>query len=85
MYAANRAKAVNAAEAIAKLAREVTGSNWIKIEVIPDSKYLLPDPIGTLKAAEILIKEGFVCLPYIGADPVLAKRLEVLVVPPLCR
>ncbi len=61
---------------IAKLAREVTGSNWIKIEVIPDSKYLLPDPIGTLKAAEILIKEGFVCLPYIGADPVLAKRLE---------
>ncbi len=61
---------------IAKLAREVTGSNWIKIEVIPDSKYLLPDPIGTLKTAEILIKEGFVCLPYIGADPVLAKRLE---------
>jgi thiazole synthase len=60
----------------AKLARELTGSNWVKLEVIPDPRYLLPDPIGTLQAAESLIKEGFVVLPYIHADPVLAKRLE---------
>ena len=51
-------------------------SDWIKLEVIPDPKYLLPDPIGTLKAAEILVKEGFKVLPYIHADPVLAKQLE---------
>jgi thiazole synthase len=51
-------------------------SNWIKLEVIPDPKYLLPDPIGTLEAARVLIDEGFVVLPYIGADPILAKRLE---------
>ncbi len=61
---------------IARLGREVTGSNWVKLEVIPDPKYLLPDPIGTLEAAKQLIKEGFVVLPYIHADPVLAKRLE---------
>jgi thiazole synthase len=60
----------------AKLARELTGSNWVKLEVIPDPKYLLPDPIGTLQAAERLIQDGFVVLPYIHADPVLAKRLE---------
>jgi len=76
----NTAGSKTAAEAVftAHLAREVTGSNWIKIEVIPDPKYLLPDPIGTLEAAEQLIKDGFVCLPYIGADPVLAMRLEDL-------
>ena len=51
-------------------------SDWIKLEVIPDPKYLLPDPIGTLKAAEILVSEGFKVLPYIHADPVLAKQLE---------
>jgi thiazole synthase len=51
-------------------------NNFIKLEVISDPKYLLPDPIGTLKAAEILIKEGFTVLPYINADPVLAKHLE---------
>ena len=74
----NTAGSKTAAEAVftAQLAREVTGSNWIKIEVIPDPKYLLPDPIGTLEAAEELVRDGFVCLPYIGADPVLAKRLE---------
>ena len=60
----------------AKLARELTGSNWVKLEVIPDPRYLLPDPIGTLQAAETLVKDGFVVLPYIHADPVLAKRLE---------
>jgi thiazole synthase len=60
----------------ARLGREVTGSNWVKLEVIPDPKYLLPDPIGTLRAAEKLIAEGFVVLPYIHADPVLAKHLE---------
>ena len=51
-------------------------SDWIKLEVIPDPKYLLPDPIGTLKAAEILVAEGFKVLPYIHADPTLAKTLE---------
>ena len=51
-------------------------SNWVKLEVIPDPKYLLPDPIGTLEAARVLVDEGFVVLPYIGADPILARRLE---------
>jgi thiazole synthase len=76
----NTAGSRTAKEAIftAKMAREVTGSNWIKIEVIPDLDYLLPDPIGTVEAAEELIKQDFICLPYIGADPVLAKRLEEL-------
>lgn len=60
----------------ARLGRSVTGSNWVKLEVIPDPKYLLPDPIGTLRAAEQLVAEGFVVLPYIHADPVLAKHLE---------
>lgn len=59
-----------------RLARELTGSNWVKLEVIPDPKYLLPDPIATLEAAQALIDDGFVVLPYIHADPVLAKRLE---------
>jgi thiazole synthase len=61
---------------VAKLARELTGSNWVKLEVIPDAKWLLPDPIGTFEAAKILIDDGFVVLPYIHADPVLAARLE---------
>lgn len=60
----------------ARLARELTGSDLIKLEVIPDPKYLLPDPIATLEAAEVLIREGFTVLPYIHADPVLARRLE---------
>ena len=59
-----------------RLARELTGSNWVKLEVIPDPKYLLPDPIATLEAAKALIADGFVVLPYIHADPVLAKHLE---------
>jgi thiazole synthase len=74
----NTAGSSSAEEAVftARLARELTGSNWVKLEVIPDPRYLLPDPIGTLQAAETLIKDGFVVLPYIHADPVLAKRLE---------
>ena len=60
----------------ARLAREMGLSDWVKLEVIPDARYLLPDPIGTLEAAELLVKEGFTVLPYINADPVLAKRLE---------
>jgi thiazole synthase len=51
-------------------------NNFVKLEVIPDTKYLLPDPIGTLEAAEQLVREGFAVLPYINADPLLAKRLE---------
>jgi len=69
-------KTVDEALLTARLGRSVTGSNWVKLEVIPDPKYLLPDPIGTLRAAEQLISEGFVVLPYIHADPVLAKHLE---------
>ena len=69
-------RTVDEAMFTARLGREVTGSNWVKLEVIPDPKYLLPDPIGTLRAAEQLIAEGFVVLPYIHADPVLAKHLE---------
>ena len=60
----------------ARLARSMGLPDWIKLEVIPDAKYLLPDPIGTLEAAKILVDEGFVVLPYINDDPVLAKRLE---------
>lgn len=63
---------------IARMARALELSDWIKLEVIPDPKYLLPDPIGTYEAAKVLIDEGFTVLPYIGADPVLAKRLEKL-------
>ena len=62
----------------ARLARAMNLSDWIKLEVIPDPKYLFPDPAGTVKAAEILIKEGFTVLPYIHADPVLARQLEEL-------
>ena len=60
----------------AQLAREALGTNWLKLEIHPDPKYLLPDPVETLLAAEILVKEGFIVLPYINADPVLCKRLE---------
>jgi thiazole synthase len=63
---------------IARMARAMELSDWIKLEVIPDPKYLLPDPIGTYEAARILIDEGFTVLPYIGADPILARRLEEL-------
>jgi thiazole synthase len=74
----NTAGARTAEEAVqtARLARAMELSDWIKLEVIPDPKYLLPDPIGTLEAAEILVREGFVVLPYINDDPILARRLE---------
>ena len=61
---------------IARLARSMGLSDWVKLEVIPDPKHLLPDPIETLKAAEQLVAEGFTVLPYINADPVLARRLQ---------
>jgi thiazole synthase len=63
---------------IARMARAMELSNWVKVEVIPDPKYLLPDPIGTLEACKTLVDEGFVVLPYIGADPILARRLQEL-------
>ena len=74
----NTSGARDAAEAvrIARLAREATGWNWLKLEVTPEPNYLLPDPVETLKAAELLVKDGFVVLPYINADPVLARRLQ---------
>ncbi len=82
----NTAGCSNAEEAIrvARLGRELAKlagqetNNFVKLEVIPDKKYLLPDPIGTLKAAEQLIKEGFTVLPYINSDPLIAKKLEEL-------
>src|SRR2546429_7321332 len=61
---------------IARLARSMGLSDWVKLEVIPDPRYLLPDPVDTLRAAEVLVGEGFTVLPYINADPVLARRLE---------
>ena len=71
-------KTVEEALLTARLGRELTASDWVKLEVVPDPKYLLPDPIDTLEAARQLIEEGFVVLPYIHADPVLARRLEEL-------
>jgi len=61
---------------IARLARSMGLSEWVKLEVIPDPRYLFPDPEETLKAARSLVTEGFKVLPYINADPVLAKKLE---------
>ena len=74
----NTSGARDAGEAVrlCKLSRAATGISWVKLEVTPDPYYLLPDPVETLKAAEILVKDGFVVLPYINADPILAKRLE---------
>lgn len=74
----NTSGAMNAEEAVrlAKLSVAAGLPKWVKLEIHPDPRYLLPDPIETLKAAETLVKEGFQVLPYINADPVLAKRLE---------
>lgn len=63
---------------LSRIARAMGLEPWVKLELTPEPKYLLPDPVETLKAAEKLIKEGFVVLPYIQADPILAKRLEEL-------
>ncbi|VAX25103.1 Thiazole synthase [hydrothermal vent metagenome] len=73
----NTSGARDADEAVrlARLARSAGVGDWVKLEVTPDPRYLLPDPVETLKAAEILIKDGFTVLPYINADPVLAKKL----------
>ena len=80
----NTAGCTDAEEAVrvARLGRELAklagqeDNTFVKLEVIPDSRHLLPDPIGTLNAAEQLVREGFTVLPYINADPLLAKRLE---------
>lgn len=74
----NTSGARNAKEAVlaAQLAREAVETDWVKLEIHPDPKYLMPDPIETLKATEELAKLGFIVLPYIHADPVLCKRLE---------
>ena len=68
----------NAEEAVfaAQMAREAFGTNWLKLEIHPDPKYLLPDSIETLKATEQLVKLGFIVLPYCQADPTLCKHLE---------
>jgi thiazole synthase len=74
----NTSGAVDAGEALrlARLVRAAGMPAWIKLEVTPEPRYLLPDPVETLKAAELLVADGFTVLPYIGADPILAKRLE---------
>src|SRR5579864_5802961 len=69
----------NTAEEAVRLARLAAAAGlpkWVKLEIHPDPRYLLPDPVETLRAAEILVKEGFTVLPYINADPVIAKRLQ---------
>ena len=78
MILPNTSGARDAEEAVrlARLARASGLAPWIKLEVTPDPRYLLPDPVETLKAAEILVRDKFVVLPYINADPILAKRLE---------
>lgn len=70
------ARTAEEAVRLAKLARAAGCEPWVKLELTPEPRYLLPDPIETLRAAEMLVKEGFVVLPYIQADPLLAKRLE---------
>lgn len=74
----NTSGAKTAEEAIfaARLAREALGTHWVKLEIHPDARYLLPDAVETLRAAETLVREGFTVLPYCHADPVLCKRLE---------
>lgn len=74
----NTSGALNASEAVrlAHLARAAGLPGWVKLEIHPDPRHLLPDPVETMKAAEELVRDGFVVLPYINADPVLAKRLQ---------
>ena len=77
IFLPNTSGARTAEEAIrcARIGREMSKNHWVKLEVTPEPNYLLPDPIETLKAAEILVKENFIVLPYINADPILAKHL----------
>lgn len=70
------ARTANEAVMLARLAREAGLGCWVKLEVVPEPRYLLPDPVDTLKATEILVKEGFVVLPYMNADPILALKLQ---------
>jgi thiazole synthase len=70
------ARTADEAVRLAKMARAMGLPPWVKLELTPEPKYLLPDPVETLRATEMLVKEGFVVLPYMQADPVLAKRLE---------
>lgn len=70
------AKTADEAVLAAQLAREALQTTWIKLEIHPDARYLMPDPLATLYAAEKLVKQGFIVLPYCGADPLLCKRLE---------
>ena len=74
----NTSGAMDAEEAvrIARLARTAEMPSWVKLEVTPEPRYLMPDPVETLRAAEMLVADGFTVLPYINADPLLAKRLE---------
>jgi thiazole synthase len=78
LFLPNTSGARDAQEAVrlARLARASGGGDWLKLEVTPDPRTLLPDPIETMKATEILVKEGFIVLPYMNADPVLALRLQ---------
>ena len=78
LFLPNTSGARDAHEAVrlARLARAAGGGEWLKLEVTPDPRTLLPDPVETLKATEILVKEGFIVLPYMNADPVLALRLQ---------
>ncbi|MCB2180757.1 MAG: thiazole synthase [Desulfobulbaceae bacterium] len=78
LFLPNTSGARDADEAIrlARLARASGGGDWLKLEVTPDPRTLLPDPVETLKATEILVKEGFIVLPYMNADPILALRLQ---------
>jgi len=69
------ARTADEAVRLAKLSRAAGLSHWVKLEVVPDPRFLLPDPVGTLEAAKVLVKAGFVVLPYINADPVLAMKL----------
>jgi len=76
----NTSGARTAEEAVfaAQLAREALQTNWVKLEIHPDPRYLMPDPIETAKAVDMMVKDDFVVMPYCGADPVLCKRLEEL-------
>lgn len=78
VFLPNTSGARNAQEAIrlAHLARAASGTNWLKLEVTPDPRTLLPDPVDTLAATEQLVKDGFIVLPYMNADPILALRLQ---------